>query len=207
VPGTVHADADRRRLERVSAFSDGVFAIAITLLVLNLEVPDVSPADLGGALSDLSGDLVAYAIGFAVIGLFWFSHHGLFSRLAVSDGRLVLVNMVLLGFIALMPFTTGLLGRYSEPEVVALYAANVGLATLLDGLLRVVAVRDGLGADASLRLDRADLVSTGVQALIFFASIPIAYLVSTSLAQWSWALLIVSAAVRRARGRAAPPGR
>jgi uncharacterized membrane protein len=203
MPAAGHTQADRRRLERVNAFSDGVFAIAITLLVLNLDIPSVSPADLGGALSELSDDLLAYAIGFAVIGLFWFSHHELFSRLAASDGRLVFVNMVLLGFIALMPFTTGLLGRYSEPEVVALYAANVGLATLLAGLLRVVAVRDGLGSDASLRLDRDALAATAVQALIFFASIPIAYLVSTSLAQWFWALLIVSSVARRARRRIA----
>ena len=84
--------ADRRELERVNAFSDGVFAIAITLLVLNIEIPTVAGDELGSALSELWDDLLAYVIGFAVIGPFWFGHHRLFSRLARSDGRLVLAT-------------------------------------------------------------------------------------------------------------------
>ena len=93
------------------AFSDGVFAIAITLLVLNIEVPDVPGSDLGSAIADLSQDLVAYGIGFAVIGLFWFEHHKLFASLGRASGRLVVVNTALLALIALMPFTTAVLGR------------------------------------------------------------------------------------------------
>ena len=132
-------ESERRELERVNAFSDGVFAIAITLLVLNVEIPSVPGDELGAALRSLWSDLLAYMIGFAVIGLFWFGHHRLFSRCVRSDGRLVLVNMVLLGLIGVMPFTTGLLGGYDEPIAVALYAANVGIATLVDGCLHLVA--------------------------------------------------------------------
>jgi uncharacterized membrane protein len=72
--------SEERELDRVGAFSDGVFAIAITLLVLNIDVPDVAGDDLGDALADLSGDLVTYGIGFAVMGLFWYAHHKLFAR-------------------------------------------------------------------------------------------------------------------------------
>jgi uncharacterized membrane protein len=136
--------AEERELDRVGAFSDGVFAIAITLLVLNIDVPGVAGDDLGDALADLSGDLVTYGIGFAVMGLFWYAHHKRFARLRRSSGRLVLVNMVLLALIALMPFTTAVLGRYDEPVAVAVYAVNVGIAMLLDGLLEVVAIDDGL---------------------------------------------------------------
>ena len=116
-------------------------------------------------------------IGFAVIGLFWFGHHRLFSRLVRSDGRLVLVNMVLLGLIGVMPFTTGLLGGYDEPIAVALYAANVGIATLVDGCIHLVARADGLEAEGAEHEPHA-LVLTVVRAGIFFASIPLAYLVS-----------------------------
>lgn len=65
---------ENRELTRVGAFSDGVFAIAIALLALNLEVPDVPGRDLGKAISALGDDLLAYGIGFAVIERFWIEH-------------------------------------------------------------------------------------------------------------------------------------
>jgi uncharacterized membrane protein len=189
-------ESERRELERVNAFSDGVFAIAITLLVLNVEIPDVPGDELGSALKALWSDLIAYMIGFAVIGLFWFGHHRLFSRLERSDGRLVLVNMVLLGLIGVMPFTTGLLGRYDEPIAVALYAANVGIATVVDGCIHVVAQVDGLEGEG-VEHDAHTLVLTAVRAGIFLASIPLAYLVSTDVAQYLWLLLIGIVFIRR----------
>jgi uncharacterized membrane protein len=193
--------AERRELDRVGAFSDGVFAIAITLLVLNIEVPDVPGSQLGDALRDLSGDLVTYAIGFAVMGLFWYAHHKLFSRLGGSTGRLLAVNLVLLASIALMPFTTAVLGRYDEPVAVALYAANVGVAMILDGLLEVVAIRDGLFEETHPRSVRDALTSALSGSLVFFASIPIAYAISESLAKWFWLLLIVTGRADRRRTR------
>jgi uncharacterized membrane protein len=189
-------ESERRELERVNAFSDGVFAIAITLLVLNVEIPSVPGDELGSALKALWSDLIAYMIGFAVIGLFWFGHHRLFSRLVRSDGRLVLVNMVLLGLIGVMPFTTGLLGGYDEPVAVALYAANVGIATLVDGCLHIVARADGLEAEGAEH-DPHALVLTAVRAGIFFVSIPLAYLVSPDVAQYWWLLLIGIVFIRR----------
>jgi uncharacterized membrane protein len=192
--------AQERELDRVGAFSDGVFAIAITLLVLNIEVPDVAGSELGDALSDLSGDLVTYGIGFAVIGLFWYGHHVLFARIQRSSGRLVAVNLALLAFIALMPFTTAVLGRYDEPLAVAVYAVNVGIAMILDGLLEFVAVRQRLLPVPS-RAAADALIGAAVQSLVFFLSIPIAYAISSSLAKWFWLLLIVAGRYERRRGR------
>jgi uncharacterized membrane protein len=194
--------AERRELDRVAAFSDGVFAIAITLLALNIDVPDVRPDDLGAALSDLSGNLVTYGIGFAVMGLFWYAHHKLFSRLGRSTGRLVVVNMALLALIALMPFTTAVLGRYDEPAAVALYAINVGITMLLDGLLEVVAIRGDLFAEPPARSPRDVMIAESLEALVFLASIPIAYAISPSLAKWSWLLLIAIRLVNRRGARA-----
>jgi uncharacterized membrane protein len=190
-------ESQRRELDRVGAFSDGVFAIAITLLVLNIDVPDVPSDELGDALLDLSGDLVTYGIGFGVMGLFWFAHHRLFSRLSRSNGRLITVNMALLAFIALMPFTTGVLGRYDEAVAVTLYATNVGIAMILDGLVEVVAIRDELFEEPHPRSAGDAMRSAIRQALVFFVSIPIAYEISQSLAKWFWLALIPLAVSER----------
>jgi uncharacterized membrane protein len=198
-------EAERRELDRVGAFSDGVFAIAITLLVLNIEVPDVPGSDLGSAISDLSDDFVAYGIGFAVIGLFWYEHHRLFALLGRANGRLVLVNTALLALIALMPFTTAVLGRYDEPLAVALYAGNVGLTVILSGLTTLVAIGGGLYAepvpDATSSRRRELIVDTTARALVFLVSIPIAYAISESLAKWFWLMLLVLSVVDRRRAR------
>jgi uncharacterized membrane protein len=185
-PTTIAAE---RELDRLGAFSDAVFAIAITLLVLNIEVPNVPGADLGHAIRDLGSSFEAYGIGFAVMGLFWFEHHRLFARLSRSTGRLVLVNTALLASVSLMPFTTAVLGRYDEPLAVALYAVNVGVTILLNGLTGAVAVRGGLLMTGAPRPDFVR--DTLPSAAVFAASIPIAYGISESLAKDSWLLLLV----------------
>jgi len=188
--------AQRRELERVNAFSDGVFAIAITLLVLNIDVPDVATGELGHAIKDLGDDLLAYAIGFAVMGLFWYGHHRLFSRLARSDGRLVLTNMLLLGLVGLMPFSTGVLGNYDGPLAVSIFAANVGLATIVDGFLHLIARNDELEEPDAVRMPH-ELSLTWARAVVFLVSIPIAYLASPEIAQYVWLLLIAIVFLRR----------
>jgi uncharacterized membrane protein len=202
-------ETERRELDRVGAFSDGVFAIAITLLVLNIEVPDVPDSELGSAISDLADDFVAYGIGFAVIGLFWFEHHKLFAVLGRASGRLVVVNTALLALIALMPFTTAVLGRYDEPLAVALYAGNVGLTVLLSGLTTLVALNDGLYAEPAPAQTgarrREVIIGVTARALVFFVSIPIAYAISQSLAKWFWLLLLVLTLADRRRARRLTP--
>jgi uncharacterized membrane protein len=198
-------EAERRELDRVGAFSDGVFAIAITLLVLNIDVPDVPGSDLGSAISQLHDDFVAYGIGFAVIGLFWYEHHKLFALLGRANGRLVLVNTALLALIALMPFTTAVLGRYDEPLAVALYAGNVGLTIIFSGLMTLVAISNRLyaqpEADPSRHQRGEVILGAASRALVFLISIPIAYEISESLAKWFWLLLLVLSVPDRRRAR------
>jgi uncharacterized membrane protein len=205
--GSPPTPADRRELDRVAAFSDGVFAIAITLLVLNLDVPHVAGDHLGSAISDLADAFEAYAIGFAVMGLFWYEHHRLFSSLARTSGGLVLVNLALLATIGLMPFTTAVLGSYDVPLAVALYAGNVGLTVLLQGLLRLVTVSDSLGESDQPRSRSRDVIVGAVsRALVFLVSIPVAYEVSESLAKWMWLLLLAPGFVEHRRVAAHRPG-
>ncbi len=184
------SEAERRELDRVGAFSDGVFAIAITLLVLTIEVP--AGDDLGAGLRNLDGDLIAYFIGFAVIGKFWYEHHKLFSAIVRSDARLIVVNLVLLSLIALMPFTTELLGSFSEPLAVSIYALNVAAAAAASGCTELVCHSGGLAPPGALSERSALVRANGWVVAIFLLSIPVAYLIDPAAGQLFWLLLLLA---------------
>jgi uncharacterized membrane protein len=100
---------------RFEAFSDGVFAFAITLLILGIVLPQLrSPSehDLTFALLRLWPNALAYALSFAVIGIMWQNHHALFHRVAHIDRRTVFINLMLLGATVFVPFATITLGTY-----------------------------------------------------------------------------------------------
>ena len=105
---------------RVEAFSDGVFAVAITLLVLNIKVPganmpsDKLPIDkvLWGLLGSEWPMLVAYSISFATIGIMWLNHHRIFIHVRRNNTTLILLNMLLLLIIVFIPVPTDLLAEY-----------------------------------------------------------------------------------------------
>ncbi|MFN8112449.1 MAG: TMEM175 family protein [Solirubrobacterales bacterium] len=188
------AESEQRELDRVGAFSDGVFAVAITLLVLNIEVPPVSADGLDGALEDLVPDVTAYFIAFAVIGLFWYGHHRAWSSFRRSTPKLVWSNMLLLSLIALMPFTTALMGRFDEAGdelAVVLYALNVGLAACADTFVDKVAFDQGIARVVSAGERRAQIVTGWLRPAIFFGSIPVALLIGATVAQLSWLLLLL----------------
>jgi uncharacterized membrane protein len=204
--GSQDAESAQRELDRIGGFSDGVFAVAITLLVLNIEVPQLDEGEqLTTALDDLVPDVLTYFIAFAVIGLFWYGHHKAWSALRASTPRLVWSNLLLLSLIALMPFTTALMGGYNDQSIsIVLYAANVGLAALADSHVDKVAFDAGLTAPISAGQRRAQLLTGRLRALVFFGSIPIA-LISPTLGQLSWlALLLLPWAGRRAAGQSSP---
>jgi uncharacterized membrane protein len=181
-----------RGFERTVAFSDGVFAIAITLLVLSIDVPTLHGGEtLNHALSNLSDNFVSYFIGFAVIGLFWVGHHYFFDSLRGFDDRLLWLNLLYLSFIGLLPFSTALLGDFgNDRTAVTAYAINVGLAGLADALMLTVALRAGL-LEPEKQARGAQLLARDLIApVVFFVSIPIAY-ADTDLAKYSWLLLAI----------------
>jgi uncharacterized membrane protein len=98
--------SQEREVARIAAFSDGVFAIAITLLALQLEIPFGDRVDVWAGLRDLWPSFLSFAISFAVIGAYWIAHHRLFSLVERYDRRLLWLNLLALFFIVLMPFTT-----------------------------------------------------------------------------------------------------
>lgn len=101
--------------ERLLFFSDAVFAIAITLLVIEIKVPHVEPvseAGLSAALQHLLPNYVGFLISFFVIGRFWIGHHRIFGFLKTFDNRLIQLNLLFLACIAFLPFPTAVIGEY-----------------------------------------------------------------------------------------------
>jgi len=109
-----------RDANRLETFSDGVIAIAITLLVLEVHVPDPSEIDsnreLWRALRELWPEYVGYLLSFIVIGIMWANHHNIFKHISNTDHNLIVINTLLLLCIGFIPFTTDLLAEYlGEP--------------------------------------------------------------------------------------------
>jgi uncharacterized membrane protein len=119
--------------DRLEMFSDGVIAIAITLLVLEIGIPDVGGGDLGTALVDQWPSYAAFILSFVVIGIMWVSHHSMFERIALVDRRLLFLNLFLLLGIAFLPFPTALLASYVDEGArnshlaAAIYSATMAL--------------------------------------------------------------------------------
>ena len=110
-----------KETSRVEAFSDGVFAIAITLLILELHVPTELPAgrDLFGALFDLWPKIATFLTSFATIGIMWINHHRLFIHIRRADNGLLVSNLLLLLMVTIVPFPTAILGDYLGGEQAA----------------------------------------------------------------------------------------
>src|SRR3954452_9948711 len=99
---------------RLEAFSDGVFAIAITLLVLEIHVPEHPEEGLARALVDQWPSYASYVVSFFVIGIIWINHHAIFDHLVRADRALLFVNLLLLLWIGLLPWPTSVLGTYMQ---------------------------------------------------------------------------------------------
>jgi uncharacterized membrane protein len=200
---TKRREGNEVEFSRIVAFSDGVFAIAITLLVLSFSIPNhLHGESLAEALWGQREDLVAYAISFAVIGRFWIVHHRFFSDVTGFDGRLLGLNIFYLAWIVLIPFSSEVLGDHGgESAAVILYAANLS-GVILTGMW--------MAADAhAAGLTRTDAGQHREQryrsvyiAAVFLASIPVACL-STAIAQLMWLALFFDPASRIAP--ATPP--
>jgi uncharacterized membrane protein len=97
---------------RLEAFSDGVFAVAITLLALNLTVAGPGHGSLAHQLASRWPSFAAYAVSFSTIGIIWVNHHGVFKTFASIDRVLVFLNLLLLFFVVLIPFATATFATY-----------------------------------------------------------------------------------------------
>ena len=170
-----------RGLDRVLAFSDGVFAIAITLLVLNLRVAHLSGANLDHrllhALGDDGGVLVGFVISFYVIARYWMAHHWLSLVLRRVDTRFIVINLAFLAFIVFLPFPTEILGLYGGTVTgVVFYAGTMVVVALLSGGLWEYGFRWHLtDAPVGPAFRRQARMRAAVPLVVFATSIPIAF--------------------------------
>jgi uncharacterized membrane protein len=121
------------RTGRLEAFSDGVFAIAITLLVLEIAVPEGSGADLLGAFLAQWPSFLAYLVSFATIGVTWLEHAAITQYLDSVDSMFIRINLLLLLLVSFLPFPTGLVAEYIEDldaERVATTIFGINLALI-----------------------------------------------------------------------------
>ncbi|WP_130442937.1 TMEM175 family protein [Streptomyces sp. BK239] len=200
--------------ERLVALADGVFAIAVTLLVLDLSVPPgLDDEQYRDALRDVLPNLGAYALSFFVLAQFWRDHRRIFRRVRHVDSQIVRLSLLGMGLAALLPFPTTLISEYPQEAVsvvvysaavTALGATHLALAVLLN---RRPWLREAPAGDPDLLLSAADLIAT---VAVFAVTIPLAQVLDGAAAWWWVALfpakVILGARARRRIARGRPKG-
>jgi uncharacterized membrane protein len=186
---------------RVEAFSDGVVAIIITLLIFEVHLPELPENPTNGqmlaAFGEILPKLASFAVSFVTVAIFWVNHHSFFAGISHTDWKLLWSNNLLLFFLAIVPFTTAVLGDHvGQPIAVAAYALNLGLAgasfTLMgwyvlfkarlvdprisEAARRIEVKRSVLGSALYLLCVPLGLIAPPA-ALVLFVAIPIAFIV------------------------------
>ncbi|KNB50300.1 TMEM175 family protein [Streptomyces caatingaensis] len=190
--------------ERLVALSDGIYAIAMTLLVLDLSVPGgLSEPGFRHAMRQVWPHLGAYALSFAVLAALWRDQRWLLQQVRRVDILTVRLTLAGLGAVALVPFPTALLSEYGgrEPLAVSAYAAVIALISLLHlAVFLTVWRRSGLQArPVPDRVGRVTVTELGAVFLVCAASVVMAFAVSSRAGLWTW---LVSIPLKHAiRGR------
>ncbi len=180
------------QLERVIFFSDAVFAIAITLLVIEIKIPDfhenVSDKALLNALKDLIPKFLGFLVSFLLIGMYWTVHHRIFGFVMEYNRRLLWLNLFFLFFIVLMPFATGFYSEYSGPDMMTkqlkvpmtFYVLNLCGAGIFNYVLwRYVANPKHrlIAPDTDMLTIRLAKARALVVPTVFFCMLPVAYFI------------------------------
>lgn len=171
---------------RLEAFSDGMFAIILTILVLELHVPELESSSFEAfriAMLQLAPKFFAFLFSFFIIAIFWVNHHAIIHHVREVDTKLLWLNTGLLFFSSLFPFITAFIGDYMmNPFVVALYPLNMALSSVMVNALWKYAYVDTNFApnhltdeekQARIKRDRMALVINLVAAALAFVWVPI----------------------------------
>jgi uncharacterized membrane protein len=203
--------ANRWATDRTEAFSDGVLAIAITLLVLEIGVPPSAFHDLWSGILDQWPAYLAYATSFTTIGGIWLAHHGIFNRLEYVNNRVMRINLLLLMAVSFLPYPTKLVAEAihdqdAERVAVLFYGASLLVVSLLFGALWGAVARDrhllkpGVTDDEVTAIMRAATPSIG-----FYVAATAIAIVAPRVAAFGY-LGIAIISVLRARGDEPTPG-
>jgi uncharacterized membrane protein len=204
--GPATADTDRlepawrfRRgaleFDRLSFFTDAVFAIAMTLLVVSIEPPILSgdpksPSVMGEALRDLWPEIFSFFLAFLLLARYWLAHHAFASTLDHIDRTLAGLTLCYLAFVAFLPFPTALVGEYESNAVSSmLFAACLTIISGLETMMLWHAMRSGLTKTWPVPRPayRYALLQSALPTLLLAASIPVTF-ASTIAATVMWIL-------------------
>ncbi|MBK8294336.1 MAG: DUF1211 domain-containing protein [Solirubrobacterales bacterium] len=170
-------------LSRIFAFTDGVYAIAITLLVLQIEVPAgvTGDASLWSGIKDQGPDLLAFAISFVVIGMNWVGAHRFMRTVNEYDRGLMLLTLFSLFWIVLIPFTSQLMGEYGgdAPLSIVFYILNMAAVVIASALMQRHVLKARLGLAEYEEDTELSFRSSLFTACVFILTIPLAFVVGT----------------------------
>lgn len=166
---------------RLETLVDAVFAIAMTILVLDIHVPDlvfnISPTALFVSLAPLGSRIISFAVSFIILGMFWVAHHTEFRYIKKLDNTLIWQNMFYLLFVSLLPFTAALLGRYPQNQTaVVVYALHLMVMVLIQYFIwrhashKKNLVVENLDPRVSILANRVGFVGIGAYALAIVLS-------------------------------------
>ncbi|MBV9452874.1 MAG: DUF1211 domain-containing protein [Rubrobacter sp.] len=194
---------DSRELDRLVFFSDAVFAIVITILVLDIQVPAISPSavsrELPAQLIALEPKFFSYVLSFLVVAIYWQAHHKVFRPIVSYDGTLIWLNFLFLLAISFLPFPTSLLGEYAQEQIsVVLYAADTAAASLMLAAISWYAARGHrlVSSDFDDAQARLEVMKGLGPTVVFLLSIAVSFY-SPSAATYTWLLLLVTDRVVR----------
>ncbi len=196
---------DRWDTGRTEAFSDGVFAIAITLLVLDIRIPPTAFQDLWRAIVDEWPSYLGYVTSFTTIGGIWLAHHGIFRRLRYANAQVMRINLLLLMVVAFLPFPTRLVAEAIQNEdaeraAVIFYGASLLVISITFAALGLAIARDRtllherVGDDEVRALLRAVTPNLG-----FYVTVIVLAVLAPRAAAIGY-LVIAAVGVMRARG-------
>jgi uncharacterized membrane protein len=196
---------------RVEAFSDGVFAIAITLLVLEIGVPEAAFDDLWRGILDEWPSYLAYATSFLTIGGIWVVHHGVFRRLQYANRRVMVINLLLLMAVAFLPFPTKLMAEaIHEQDATRTAVLFYGLALFATSVLLSL-LWGSVAYDRSLLMPEVDeqeiraMVLATTPTLGFYLAIVAVAIVAPRIAAVGYLVVAVLALLRAHGDRTAQP--
>jgi uncharacterized membrane protein len=194
--------------ERMLAFSDGVFAVAITLLVLDLRLPDMDSDTSSAVLTALMGmwlKLLIFGFTFIVVGMCWLDHHRKFSLVHQIDDRVLWLNLIYLMVLCLVPFGTNVFSEHHNHFAFAFYTLIMTLLMLISALLSAYILRPPFLTEAGVHsYVRQDMIFSPLSdAIIFLLSTVLAASGHDNAARWILLLMIpASAWSGRRAGRA-----
>jgi uncharacterized membrane protein len=180
----------RSDVERIAFFSDAVFAIAMTLLVVQLSVPTGAAGQLGHALRARGSKFFAFGLSFLVIGQYWMSHHRVFRHIGRYDLGLLWLNLLYLLTIAFLPFPSAVLGNYPHSKLAAVfYGLSLFVPSAIGAVLWFYCRRRGLLGEVPARTQRQIEKRSIATPVVFLASVGAA-LLNVRLAFLCWVVIL-----------------